>query len=203
MAVPGTINDGDFTIARQNGSPSVSFPFYDKGDKSHFVYRRPMRVDADYYDQPEPMSQRWFPLGRGYLVDIEPPTDQGQRLVDYTEIYANVPATRRELGNATWTAQLVVLSDPPTINSYTDNYDAAYQYEYSIFTPLPRLVAPRAIQTTATDGTPTVIFVGDYTPLSGGTEVLAQNSTSRIYMGLIYERLSIRVITNSSTLFVP
>lgn len=184
--VPGYVNDGDFTIAQQNGAPVYSFPFAENGDMNTAVVNVSMRAAVEDYEPPVPMTSRWFDnLGECYLVNFTNPRMNGQGLLDWEENYANLPITRREFEPVTYTAQQFIGG---TLTSFTDTYDGIIVYEYSLFQPLPQLRYARMIVVNAI-GTPTVQIVGDPIPAVPGL-ALASNSTSKRWMGEIYERKS-------------
>lgn len=210
MAVPAIVNDGDFTTPRQNGAPEPDFPFSYRGDFKTFVAKVTMRVDVDSYKVPQQMAQRWFPgLGRGYLVDFTSPNMVGQRVLEYNLVYASVPLDSTEYNSATYSAQLwsppLVEGGDYSITTATDTYDAQFVYEYSIFKPLPQILYTRLVlipaPATATFPGQLIIQVQG-SPVfarqsSGVVDVpgraLARNTTSKIWKGRIYERLSVYI----------
>lgn len=194
--VPAIVTDGDLSVAVQNGAPVPNFPFAYRGDTKTFVAKVTMRVDVNDYKVPVPMSQRWFPgLGRGYLVDFDQPSAVGQQLIEYGELYASVPLTGVEYGSATTTLYQAVVAPPDqnsTLTQYSDTFDALRLFEYSIFKPLPELIAPRLFLQSV-GGFDRILQTGDTNPLSNG-KILAQNTTTRLYAGKIYERLSVLIV---------
>lgn len=190
---PAIVNDGNFNVATQNGAPVPNFPFAYRGDTKSFVAKVTMRIDVNAYQVPIPMSQRWFPgLGRGYLVDFDQPSSVGQQLIEYGLLYASVPITKSEYGSCIATVYQPTVNQPDEnsfLTQYTDTFDAVRLYEYSVFNPLEQLLAPRMFLQSVL-GVDRLLITGDINPLSQGL-TLAQNTTSKIYLGRIYERESV------------
>lgn len=187
MPVPAIVNDGDFTIAQPNGAPVYSFPFWSKGDSKTFTAKQPVRVEISRFKMPILMSQKSFPnIGKAYLVDISNPEQiAGSNLMEYDEIYASLPSKRLEYGQASYTPQY---ADPASqiLFAFTDLYDATWVYEYSLYKPLPSLYSPKLFK--LIDG---IFQSADFRPIGIGNDRLVQNSVSSIYMGQIFQRLSI------------
>ena len=205
---PGYVDDGDFSTPQQNGAPEYSFPFAYRGDNRTFVAKVMYRVDVDHYNTPEPMAQKWFPgLGKGYMVDFDQPSMVGQRLLEYGLYFASVPITGTELGTVNYTfytrAVVPEYGVDASFTSYNDTFDADYVYEYSINQPLPQLYYARFIlqpYDPPTANFSAIFLIGTVglvgTDPNGASKFLAQNSTSKIYKGGIYERLSIYAKVN-------
>jgi len=187
MSVPIIVSDGNYRLAQQDGYYSVERPFADRGDIESFVVTAPMVVDPEYFKLPKLMSQRRFPWGIGYLVDIgQQRPIQGQRLWEYDLIYASVPASRPEAGSVTATVNVVSLDGITILGTYTDVFDAQIRYDYQILTPPAKLIAP---QGNANFKVITLFGnANNFIPFPGQDPILAANSTSSIYMGQIYER---------------
>jgi len=187
MPVPGTVDDGLFTVPQQNGAAVYEYPFFDRGDSTTFIATVKMIVDLDYFVVPVPMSVKQFGLlGNAFLVDLIPPSDTTQRLYEYSLVYANIPKTRKEPSTVTYTNQSPTDSATLTVANvvnFTSTVQAEDVFEYSVNAPLPPLIAPVLVA-----GAGQVYRFGDYN--RGATRVLAQNSEARIYMGKIYERKS-------------
>jgi len=187
MAVPIFVDDGNYRIAQQDGYYSVQRPFADKGDIDTFVIPVPMVVDPQYFKLPKPMSQRRFPWGVGYLVNIgDQRPIQGHRLWEYDLIYASVPKSRTEVGSVTATVNIINFDNNTILATYTDVFDAQIRYDYQILTPPPKLIAPQgnaSFTVSTNSGAP-----GWALTVPGQAPILAANSTSSIYMGQIYER---------------
>lgn len=201
---PGIVDDGDYTKAQQNGAPQISFPYLKFGDNKTFIAKIPMVVDVSYYQPRQPMTQRWFPnLGRAYLIDYEGPQETPQRLMYYNEIYGNVPQTRIEYGSTTFKQQDSAYDEDGAnarITAVVDVFDAEHVFEYSIGKPLPQIfwtqltVSPRGI----------VVEVGNSTTVNTLNRMLSQNTTSRVYGGKIFERLSVfALVTRPKKLIGP
>lgn len=193
--VPAFVEDGDFSVIAQNGALTPSFPFADKGDFTSFVMRGKFRVNLNNWQKPIPMSQINFPTyGTAYLVSIgDPQTINESDLVDYPFVYASVPDTRTEYGSVSYTPQVPAqdASNNKTLLQYNDTFDAELVYEYSANSPLPQLFRGKLIKTAATFGTGFAQAGGWKVSAQNNNRQLAQNSTTRIYMGKIYERLSV------------
>lgn len=198
MSVPGIIEDGDFSILLQNGAWTPSFPFANVGDEKTFIMRAKFRVNLNNWTPPIAMSQLVFSTyGTAYFVDIEN-TDSinGSELVDYTLVYASIPNRRVEYGSASATIQKSVVNADTSISlvAYTDTFDGQYVYEYSANAPLQQLYRGRLVRPTNTLSANPIQQAGPWhNAAQGGNSQLAQNSTSRIWKGKIYERLSVFV----------
>lgn len=193
MSVPLRVDDGVFTVARQDGATEFSYPFADKGDSQTFIAHVKKRIHTDSYRKPTLMQRQTFNLGNAYLVDPGEPRYVGCGLLEWVERYASVPITRTEYGSTVYTQQLLtadstVLPITYSIDEYSATRDARFLFEYSLDKPLPRKIAPRW-QTLA--GRP--FAIGGITQLTYGQQVLAEDSVSRIYLAKIYERQSIFV----------
>lgn len=186
MSVPIIVDDGNYRIAQQDGYYDAERPFASKGDIETFVIPVHMIVDSSYFKLPKLMSQRRFPWGVGYLVDISPQTTiRGHRLWEFDLIYASVPKSRTEFGSVTATVNVVNLDGITILATYTDVFDAQIRYDYQLLAPPPKLIAPAgnpSFTVVSTQGFSTI------TTIPGQAPILAANSTSSIYMGQIYER---------------
>jgi len=186
MSVPIIVDDGNYRIAQQDGYYDAERPFANKGDIETFVIPVHMVVDSSYFKLPKLMSQRRFPWGVGYLVDISDQTTiRGHRLWEFDLIYASVPKSRTEFGSVTATVNVVNLDGITILATYTDVFDAQIRYDYQLLAPPPKLIAPQgnpSFTVVSTQGFSTI------TTIPGQAPILAANSTSSIYMGQIYER---------------
>lgn len=198
---PAIVDDGNLSIAQQDGAPEYSFPFAYRGDNKTFVAKVTFRVDVDSFVPPIAMSQRMFPnLGRGYMLDFDQPQMVGQQLLSYGVYYGNVPQTGIEYESVTYTIQKPTINDygtDSTINGYSDIFDGYTLYEYSLFRPLPQLFYAHFLL--APFGPPPdnfqAVYIAGNTAYSGsnpdGTyNALAENTTSKIYRGRIFVRMS-------------
>lgn len=199
MALPSIIDDGNFLTAAQNGPTQFEFPFADSGDFTSFIATVTKRVDADNFTAPTPMSSQSFTLGVAYLVEItQPRAVTNSRLLEYDEIWANVPSNRIEYEEITVDRTLPdnVFGVGITTYTFTDTYAAQVLYEYSLTTPLPVLHAQRLISGVYAIGISSIPVTGitsiESLP-SGITEgsILAENSRGRRYRGQIFERASV------------
>lgn len=203
MAVPGYVDDGNYTKAQQNGAPEITFPFQRYGDTKTFVAKVPMCVDVDSYIPQQPMTQRWFRnLGLAYLIDYEGPQEVRQRLMYYSLIFGNVPQTRIVYGSTTFAIQSRT-NDPDgsnaRISSIVSVYDAETVYEYSL-KPLPQIFQSRL----SVDASGEVVQVGDSSSVDSANRKLAFNTTSETYGGKIFQRMSVfALITNVKKLYAP
>ncbi len=198
MPVPGIIEDGDFSVLLQNGAWVPSFPFANVGDDTTFIMRAKFRVNLNNWVKPIAMSQLSFTAyGLAYFVDIES-TDgiNNSEIVDYTFVYASIPVRRVEYGSASATIQKSVKNADTTVSlvQYTDTFDAQFIYEYSANAPLPQLIRGRLMRPTNVLSAGPIQQAGPWKNASqAGNAQLAQNSTSKIWKGRIYERLSVFV----------
>lgn len=200
MSVPNRIDDGDFTRAQQNGEYSQEQPFASKGDFYTTLYSVPMRVDTRFYNPNPKSSQRQFPRGVCYLVDIESQQQvANSQLTDYIEIYATLPPSRPEYQSVTWDADIIRVVDNVKVGTFTGVVDGLVLYEYSLGSPLPALF--RAYRDDS---------IGLRIPGSGPQgrnptyqgRILAENSTSENWMGDIFVRKSVYIKPPPFT-FVP
>ncbi len=89
-------NDGTaWTIARQHGDLRIERPLYDRGDTTHLVIYRTMRVQRDSYT---PVAQGTALSGFAgtRLVKETPLEPVNADVSEYTQIYATVPTDRTE-----------------------------------------------------------------------------------------------------------
>ncbi len=192
--VPAYIQDGNFTIAQQNGSNAYSLPFYDVGDGKSFEVRQRWRVAAVSFRSP-PMMQRvnFQGFGNAYLVGCSDPEPVDNGLVEYELTYASVPMTRTTGTSIVYPMQFYSASglydwtQPPTITISEVQYSTAAEvdWEYSIGRPQP-LLAPRI----------EVIFgalfnFNNWGNFKLGQRVLAQDAVIDIYKGGLYYRRSV------------
>ncbi len=206
-AAPGYFDDGNFTVGKQNGSPTYDFPFSYRGDFKTFVATVTMRVAVGSYQPPASMGQRIFPnLGRGYLVDFTEPTMVGQGLLEYKLQYASVPLSGYpEYGSCSYTVQTYTIGlsgSDDTLSGYNDTFNATYFFDYSLYKPLDQILKTRLILVPEPDtgtfpGRQQINIVGSRLEIQTARGmsglVLAQNTTSKIYRGQIFERLSVYI----------
>lgn len=202
MAAPAVVNDGNFTTAQQNGAVSLAFPFAaSRGDFLTFVATRNMRIESGNFAMPVAMGQRNFGnLGVGYLVNVtDPVAVEGTSLLDYQEIYANVPPPQKVPGSATATIQQIINlaldGDPPRYYAIniSDTFDAFYYYDYYLENnPLPALYRSKLQQYPYGISNYLQFGLGITTPPADGL-YLAANSTSQRWMGGIFCRESVFV----------
>ncbi len=190
MSAHTIIADGNFRFAFQNGGTTFRYPFADKGDGISFIASLKKRILATSYLAPTINSRMDFPQGPAFLVDFSPPTpvSEGEALLEWTESYASIPQTRTEYGSITYTQQFLATNGigERSVEEWTATRDAAFVYEYSQNAPLPRIQAPLLVTLA------NVIFArGGWGTFTDGQLILAQDTTSEIYMGKIYQRKSV------------
>lgn len=196
MPPPGIIDDGNFSIPQRNGVKAASYPFFNKGDVTTFIQPVPMRVDQRYWIPPQPMEQKYFDgMGVGYLVDVtDPQVVYGTNLIDYDLIYASVPAKRTEYGQTPFNVQAPIIGTSKAVLAFIDIFPGRFIYEYSAGTPLPILYRPLLLTVDYYQGEgKQIVEVGAYQEYLGGQNILVENSRTEIWMGKIYQRLSIFV----------
>lgn len=187
------IDDGNYNIAQQNGSIVLDWPLASVGDFNHFTAKVMRAVDVRRFVAPLPMDQRSFDLGDAYLVDLTDPSRDGSpggsMILNYTELYASLPVTRIEYTTIVYTQQFAdivgqTFEDAPPITR-----DAQVTYEYSLVKPLVTLEAPKLYVIGG------VLFEsGHFTKLNDGDLVLAEDSSTLRYLGLIWCRRSVRIV---------
>lgn len=195
-AVPGVIDDGNFFFPQQNGVKAASYPFFNKGDATTFIQPVTMRMDQRYWTTPVPMTQRYFDgLGIGYLVDItDPQVVYGTNLIEWDEIYASVPAKRTEYGQTAFNVQAPIIGTQRAVSAFIDVFPGRFVYEYSVNAPLPILYRPQLIKVDYYQGSgPQIVQIGAWEAYIDGKNILTENSRNEIWMGKIYQRLSIYV----------
>lgn len=190
MSVPLRVDDGVFTVALQDGAPEFSYPFADKGDSQTFIAHVKKRIHTDSYRKPTLMQRQTFNLGNAYLVDPGEPRYVGCGLLEWVERYASVPITRTEYGSTVYTQQLLsrdssVLPITWSVEEYSAIRDAKFVYEYSLNKPLATKIAPRWITLGAI-----VVGLGGIGQLTFNQDVLAEDTTSEIWLAKIYCRRS-------------
>ncbi len=201
--IPQRVDDGDFSVAMQDGEWNFEYPFADRGDFVSFVATRTMRVDAVKFRPPAKMTPMQFlqlPLINGaiqigYLTSFSPPKGAGNALLEYTEEYASVPQTRTEYNSVSYT-QIVALSSGESSFSYgavaygeiSAILDGKTVFEYQLSTPLPTLHQPRFVNV---GGNHTFVFGSIHEILTQAGYILAQDSESEIYKCEIFTRKSI------------
>jgi hypothetical protein len=199
MAVPLHVDDGNFARADQIRDWEYEFPFTGEGDWRSFVARRLMRVASPSLGFSPFMARRLF-TGKGYayMVETTPAraVDGQSRIVEYEEVWASVPFTRRTFQLVSYTAQPAWYSTDgvPTIVEFTDSYQGEVTWEYAIG-PLPTLHAPR------------LEIIGGvlYNRWNWTTNMrnpIADDSEGGIYMGGIYYRKTLRVALPSYSVVV-
>lgn len=191
MSAPTQIDDGPYRYPGIVGEPQIEFPYANEGDLSAFVYHVKYRQDFRYFTALEPMSVFSTPLGDGYLVEPENTDAIGNGLVEWTRVVASIPQTRVvPVGSVTLNMQYLVttvgvgysVEEFPVTRSGT----ATYEYGLAAF---PIQQSPRWF--TYLNGTK-LAAVGGAGRFAAGDMVLVQDSETTLYMGLIYQRKTIR-----------
>lgn len=194
MSSPSYYDDGSFVQTLQNGPVRYAFPFVDKGDPATFTAVITKRQDARYVLPPQLMFSYVFNPGKAYLVGRSETRDVGNGILEWDDTYSSLPSNRSEYGSISYTQQRLTqntLTAERNIQEFTSTKDARYFYEYSLNTPKPRILAPLLVLFG------NVIYpFGGWGTYSDGQEILAQDTTSEIYMGKIYVRKSIFVRFN-------
>lgn len=194
MAVPSTINDGNFNL-REPYSIEYDFPFAEKGDNVSFVADVKFIMDKPAYRPLASMSQMNFAnLGVGYLVNPGKPRDIGNGLYEFTERYFSLPVNRYEYGSFTYTLQSYASVSSTGVNPDKYFYDVSWDLEENTFTvpaqfrfeyflnqkPPPLLKSRLFMQfgrLYSINGTP-----------ANGSLIVADDSQVSIYGAYIYER---------------
>lgn len=218
MSAPSIVNDGVFTVEAQNGAWKYTNPLADKGDFSHIVAKRKVRIDVSSYASHTTLRQLSITTGNAvnavrtvYLVGISEPDLAGNNLLEWEESYATIPATRLEPTSITYSRQVLwytANADQTTtveIKEFTDKYDAFNTYEYYLNTPsdpwerpLDTLRAPRLEQVGNH-----ILFKGGWRPFLDGEQVLAEDSSTDRYLGDIFVRKSTRIKWVEALPFTP
>lgn len=190
MSSPHYYDDGNFKLPLQNGPTRFAFPFAEHGDTVTFTATQTMRCDSRYFLPSILMRTVRFNLGLGYLVGISETRDAGNGLLEWDDTFASLPKRRTEYGSISYTTQALFqnngLNNDFSILEYTATKDARFVYEYSLNVPLTRVIAPMIVNLNQ------VIYVyGGWGTFQPGQQILAQDTTSDIYMGKIYVRKSI------------
>jgi hypothetical protein len=198
MSVPIIVNDGNFANELANGSIVLSTPLARYGDFNHLVARRKMRVDVGSFKMSNRLSLAQLPVSTGdgsktlRLVDSTDPELVGNNLMEWEEIYANVPAQRTEPTTITYTQQYLWFqanadqSTTISIVEFTRKRSATITYDYFLKTSqLPALYMPKLEQFGNR-----ILQFGGWRAFLNGETVLAEDSSVERYMGDIFVRKS-------------
>lgn len=192
MSSPAYYDDGSFKYPLQNGPTRYALPFADKGDAVSFTATITMR--GAFFQPFILMKAMVFNLGVAYLVQVGETRDVGCGLLEWDETYASVPVNRTEYGSIGYTQQLLTTEFSSAnfgvqdISDFTCTRDAQMFYEYSLHKPLPRKLAPVLFNFQNR-----IYQRGGYGSFRTGELILAQDTTSEIYLGKIYCRKSILI----------
>ncbi len=213
MSIPAYIDDGDFSVPKQNGANSFSLPFFSRGDGKSFEVRQRWRVASASFKAPTLMQKKTFTAGSGfnstgqlqllagslgvsYLVECSDPDDVGNGLVEYAVTYASLPKTRKEGTSIVYPMQFLSTSGnydfttpPPAPEVAELQYPMAaeVEYTYTINRP-PPLLAPRV----------EVLFgrvfnFNSWGVFQLGQRVLAQDAEITLYKGTMYQQRAIYI----------
>lgn len=182
------------------------FPFLPVDDVTFIARQRYLLDKAAYWTKRRRlMNAVAFPGGTAYCIRPGAPRDNGNGLYDITDVFGSLPVTRSEYGTYSFTQQWIEsIADTgadPSKYFYDVTWDITEQcftipcrtlYEYSLFTKPTPLLKQRAFMVF---GRAEIIGSG---PLQSG-EIVADDSTIRIYGGQIYERKTVLVTPTPST----
>ena len=190
---PSQVSDGDYSTPKQSGPWSdTERPFSEDGDFDTYIKTRTMKVDANSFIAPIPMTQFQFPRERnstGYLIDFQGPLPDENNIVSYKEMYAPVPKSRIVYGPVVFTQSY--RSESGALIQSTDEVQGAYLYEYSKDSPLPTILSTKFASTQ--DGI--VIIGGPSLATNQPVKILVKDAISRPWKAKIYERVSITTTT--------
>jgi len=200
MAVPNIINDGDFTVAAQNGSMAWDVPLAGVGDYDHIAGRIKIRVDVSSFKPSdlETLAPRSLVTGDGsktcYLVGMSPSDIPGNNLIEFELTYANLPASRTEYTTLNYTQQWIAANTSTvpvnySIVEFTNKRTAVVTYDYFFKnSPLAQIHAPRLEQI----GNAIFGFSG-WSVFTDGQMVIAEDSSIERYLGDIFVRKTPRI----------
>lgn len=194
FTTPSIINDGDWS-ALSLMSVEYDFPFSEVGDNITFQAYAVFRMDKLAYRARSAMSLYSFPLGTAYLTKLGRPSDIGNGLYEFTDVYSMIPQQRTEYGSFTYTLQFSESAGTSNVDPSKYFYDVTYDLEESTFTvaaqflyeyfafsaPSPVLKA-RAFMLFGK-----LYFIGGG-PILSGSRIVAEDSQVTIWQGKIWQR---------------
>lgn len=201
MSIPSHINDGNWNLATIS-EVDLSYPFSDKGDvesweasclimQSKLAYRTPRLADAITIP-----GVAGFAL-RGYLVDPGVPSDMGNGLFRFNNVYASIPATRSEPTTTVITVPIGIIDG--TIATFTYTFSGYVLYEYAL-SPFDPLISLKVFQL----GSVIYVIRGDKNQTIGIPPAgpwLADDSEVGIYKGPIFFRRSVYAVIPKTGFF--
>ena len=201
---PTFINDGNWGLLSLM-NVEYDFPFSDVGDNTTFQAYATFRMDKTAYRPRASMSLFNFPLGTAYLTKLGRPRDLGNNIFEFTDVYSTVPQNRTEFGSFTYTMQFYEAAGTsnvdPTKYFYDVTYDleeqtftipAQFKYEYFVNSAPTPLLRARAFMLFGR------MYIMGGTPTINGTQIIAEDSTVKIWAAKIYERRTAYVSTQPS-----
>jgi len=190
------VNDGDFSVAKQNGATEYNYPFLNKGDDQSFEAVITRRQDAVSYRKPVAMTPLSFsPNGipvQCYLVDQTKPQNIQQGLLEWKETYAMIPNPRSEYSSITWPYQILSTMLPYAVSEIQLNLGCRIYYEYSL-TEFDLAPAP-TVQVVTISGITYAYKFGGWGDIVPGSSILAKGQEQAIYKCGIFQRTSIYII---------
>ncbi len=185
--------DGDFTVAQLAGPPVYEIPF--KTDPKPYAYKLLYwQFAADFTDLAFGTAG---PLG-GTYVGGTPGTFKsvGAGIVEFSREFALLPDTRNEYESFVYSFQFwQTVSGSSSIAEAPKTMASRVQFDYfqtDDFSSIELPRAPRVIQVFDA-----LHFQNGYGSLVPGEEILAEDSTVKLWRGNIYERVQ-RFIVNES-----
>jgi hypothetical protein len=179
--------DGDFTVAELAGPPEFEIPF--KTDPKPYAYKIPYWQFLHNFSEPDIGSDG--PLG-GFYVGGSPGSFKsiGGGIIEFRREYALIPDTRSEFESFVYSYQIVLVGAQGGITEMPVSVQSRLQFDY-FQTDDPQSIdlpkAPRAFQLL------NVIYgLHDFFSILNsptGTEILAEDSTMKLWKGNIYERV--------------
>jgi hypothetical protein len=191
VAVPITIDDGNYKKIAQVGCDEWSLPFSDRGDQKSFELVRTYRVGQGYWKPEKAGYKLKSERGICYLVTETDPRNIGNGILEWQRIFASVPETRQEGGSIVYSAQILStqvsydFETPPSAPEVTEvplTMACRVQWEYFLDLP-PPLLKPQVLVVYGS-----VIKIGGWGQSVFGREYPAEDSEVGIYKGRIYYR---------------
>jgi hypothetical protein len=204
------INDGNWNVAQQDGPWRYSFPFANRGDDQTFDAIRTMKQSALTYNGPTGQMQSvGTARGTAYMIEASPTRYDDCGVLEWDETFCSVPVKRVEPGSIAYAFQFIYtpvnynaaaangvipLPDPPQLGDITKTVPCNITYTYSLSTFAP-IDAPRVVVLFDRF----IYYFGGWGKLIAGQTILAEDATSSIYRGKIYEQKKIQITIPTST----
>jgi hypothetical protein len=210
MSVPQQVNDGDYSVAQQDGPWRFSFPFQtSRNDGVSFEAHRTMIQDQASYTGPAGlMSIQATQKGDAYMVESSPTVYLVGGLLQWEETYASIPQTQTVNSSIVYTYQFCFtpanyspsfdgvfpLPDPPELGDITKSMAATTTYTYGLtaFTPID---APRVVVLFGRF----IYYFGGWGTFASGQSVLAEDSVDEVYKAGIHMQKQIKIMIPSYT----